>query len=227
MPGSRSGSSPRARRRPGRPSGAQSGETRETILAATRALLAERGLPRVTLRAVAKRAGVQPALVTYYFGSKRALLREVVLGVAARIRDDLRAEAVRPGDPSERIANVMRAMARIFVEHPYAPRLLFEQVMFAEDGTIDEFVETFARPNLESMRDLLTAGHASGQLRELDPVFFAPQLIGLNTFFYLAEPLITRLFDLDGIDRELAERFAASSAELLLHGVLARPPEVE
>jgi AcrR family transcriptional regulator len=51
-------------RRPGTP------DTREEILVSARTLFAERGLRRTTIRAVAADAGVDPALVHHYFGTK-------------------------------------------------------------------------------------------------------------------------------------------------------------
>jgi AcrR family transcriptional regulator len=52
--------------------------TREAILAAARRQFAERGYDRTSLRAIAAEAGVDPALVTHFFGSKQALFVEVV-----------------------------------------------------------------------------------------------------------------------------------------------------
>lgn len=49
-------------------------DPRERILRATAELIAELGWTRVTTRKVAERAGVNNALVHYYFGTKRALL---------------------------------------------------------------------------------------------------------------------------------------------------------
>jgi len=49
-------------------------DTRETILAAARALFASNGFERTTIRAVATRAEVDPALVHHYFGTKDQLL---------------------------------------------------------------------------------------------------------------------------------------------------------
>jgi AcrR family transcriptional regulator len=57
----------RGGRRPG-----ESG-TREAILAAARNGFAELGYDRATIRGVAATAGVDPALVIHYFGSKEAL----------------------------------------------------------------------------------------------------------------------------------------------------------
>ena len=214
------------RRGPGRPAGARAGETRDAILLATRELLAEQGLPRVTLRGVAERAGVQPALVNYYFGGKQELFRAVIREVAASIRDTIAAEALRPGEPEERLGNALRAVAKAFGEHPYAPRLLFDQVLFSGDAALDEFVENYARPNLVVLQGLLEAGQRSGRIREVDPTFFMPQVIGMVFFFFLASPLVTRIFDLDGIDTDLAARFADSAAELLLHGIEGQRGEV-
>jgi len=49
-------------------------DTRETILAAARDLFAANGFERTTIRAVATRAEVDPALVHHYFGTKDQLL---------------------------------------------------------------------------------------------------------------------------------------------------------
>jgi AcrR family transcriptional regulator len=50
----------------------------ERILEEARALFAERGFERTTIRAVAAAAGVDPALVMQYFGSKQELFNRAV-----------------------------------------------------------------------------------------------------------------------------------------------------
>ena len=50
--------------------------TRERVLHATVELMAELGIDRVRTRAIAERAGVNPALVHYHFGSVSALVLE-------------------------------------------------------------------------------------------------------------------------------------------------------
>jgi AcrR family transcriptional regulator len=51
------------------------GDTRTEILTAARALFADGGYAATTLRAVALRADVDPALILHHFGSKEALFR--------------------------------------------------------------------------------------------------------------------------------------------------------
>jgi AcrR family transcriptional regulator len=60
-----------ARRRPGRRPG--SADTKGRILGAARAAFADRGFDGATVREIAARAGVDPALVHHYFGTKQQL----------------------------------------------------------------------------------------------------------------------------------------------------------
>jgi AcrR family transcriptional regulator len=64
------------RRRSGRRPGASG--TRAAIADAARELFAELGYDRTTLRAIAAEAGVDPALVLHYYGSKHRLFVAVV-----------------------------------------------------------------------------------------------------------------------------------------------------
>lgn len=66
------------RRRRGRPRGATSGDTRARILEAAAAEFGERGYEAASLRSIARRADVDPALVHHYFDDKAALVAEVV-----------------------------------------------------------------------------------------------------------------------------------------------------
>jgi AcrR family transcriptional regulator len=58
------------RRRGRRPGGA---DTRGALLSAARAVFAERGFEGATVRVIAERAGVDPAMVNHWFGGKEAL----------------------------------------------------------------------------------------------------------------------------------------------------------
>jgi AcrR family transcriptional regulator len=62
----------RTGRRPGNP------DTREAILTAARAAFAERGFDAASIRAIATAAGVDPALVHHYFGTKEELFRATI-----------------------------------------------------------------------------------------------------------------------------------------------------
>jgi AcrR family transcriptional regulator len=64
------------RKRPGRPPGTS--DTRERILAGARELFARNGIDKTSIRAVAASAGVDPALVHHYFGTKQQLFAAAI-----------------------------------------------------------------------------------------------------------------------------------------------------
>mgnify|MGYP000743041858 CR=1 FL=1 len=91
----------RVGRRPGR-----SG-TREAILAAARSRFAELGYEGATIRAIAAEAGVDPALVHHYFGTKEQLFAAAVrlpFPPGEVLAEALRAEPERMGEAIVRAA---------------------------------------------------------------------------------------------------------------------------
>jgi AcrR family transcriptional regulator len=95
----------------GRRAGA-SGDSREAILKAARALFAKRGFRGTTLRRIAARARVDVALVSYFFGSKDQLFAAAI---------DLPAIAGRLGDLlGDRQPKLGERIARFYLEHVFA-----------------------------------------------------------------------------------------------------------
>ena len=64
------------RKRPGRPPGTS--DTRERILNSARELFARNGIDKTSIRAIAADAGVDPALVHHYFGTKTQLFAAAI-----------------------------------------------------------------------------------------------------------------------------------------------------
>jgi AcrR family transcriptional regulator len=185
--------------------------------------MAEKGMPRVTVREVADRAGVQPALVNYYFGGKDGLLRAVVADVPSRTLARLAASAEQQGSAAQRLGAMLRAAVMGMAEAPYGPRLIMEQVLFGEEDVADEFAERFARRNLALVQQRLEEGRADGSLRDVDPMFLLPQLLGGVIFFFLAAPMLRRLFGIEEITPALVERFADHAIDVALHGIATNP----
>lgn len=92
----------RSGRRPGKP------QTKHAILEAARQLFAARGFERTTVRAVAARASVDPALVHHYFGSKDGLLE-------AALRPPLRALAGIQSITESRVEQRGERIVRLFL----------------------------------------------------------------------------------------------------------------
>ena len=111
------------RGRPPKDSSAPRG--REQVVAASvdaaTELFADRGIAAVSVREVAARAGVNPALVHRYVGGKTALVQAVVETLLDRMRGDLDTFAsnvipVLPRSPEQTLATYQRIAAHIVIE---------------------------------------------------------------------------------------------------------------
>ncbi|MGP4003296.1 TetR/AcrR family transcriptional regulator [Streptomyces sp. 8N706] len=69
---------PRKRGRPARTEAVEGPGTRDRILTAARTEFAARGYDRTSIRSIAKAAGVDPALVHHYFGTKEQIFAAAV-----------------------------------------------------------------------------------------------------------------------------------------------------
>jgi len=106
---------PRTGRRPG------GAGTRERIAEAARRLFAERGFDRTSVRAVAAEAGVDPALVHHYFGTKQRLFIEAVDFPI----DAVRALETLAVDDAERVGErLVRFALQLWDDPVVLPRLL-------------------------------------------------------------------------------------------------------
>jgi AcrR family transcriptional regulator len=136
-------------KRPGRRAGES--RTREAITEAARRQFAQRGFDRTSLRSVAQEAGVDPTLVSHFFGSKQELFVKVVElpfdpaavlpGVVAGDRDEIGLRLARfilavleSDEGRQRFTGLMRAAA----SEEAAARLLREIVTHRILGTIAE-----------------------------------------------------------------------------------------
>jgi AcrR family transcriptional regulator len=94
---------------PGRPEGASF--AREKIMRAAEPAFAEHGYAGTSLREIARRASVTHALVTYYFGSKAALFKEVFLTRGREIAAE-RIAALEALPPTATLDDIIRAYLR-------------------------------------------------------------------------------------------------------------------
>ncbi|MBT8216634.1 MAG: TetR/AcrR family transcriptional regulator [Acidimicrobiia bacterium] len=156
---------------PARPPGRRPGDadvTRHQILEAARATFAEAGFERATMRAIAGRAGVDPALIHHHFGAKeslfaaahrlpdpRAALEPILTGPAPGMGERLaRFYLQLATTPDSPVVSLFRAAAT----NDAAARMLREFIEHGLLGTAED-VLPYDRPRL---RLALCATHLIG-----------------------------------------------------------------
>ena len=101
------------------------GDLKNALLDAARAILEEESLAALSLRAVARRAGVSHAAPYRHFPNHEALLAELAIEGFAELRAGIVAASASPGAESDRIAHLGAAYMRFVARRPALTRLMF------------------------------------------------------------------------------------------------------
>lgn len=177
-------------------------DLKDRILDKAEELFAETGYAATSIRRIADEAGVNPALVHYYFGNKKTLLQEVMERTLEPLGRAIAAMNEGPEASPDRIADLLLSMAS---EHPNIPRLLTREVLLP-GGEMQQYFTDNMAPHLGgALPALLSREKSVGRLRpDADPAISAMLILAMCVFPFiaraLAEPVIGVAFDDEGID---------------------------
>lgn len=141
------------------------GNLREALLEAGAELIEEKGIAAVSLRAVAKAAGVSHAAPYRHFNDKNAMLCAIaetgfrLLG--QRLED---AVSAHPGNPGQQLTAAGAAYVELAIDHPRMHNLMFGGVL-ADDSVNDSLEET-SNQSFQGLVDIISRGQQAGIFRE-------------------------------------------------------------
>jgi len=101
------------------------GDLRNALRQAAKSILEEEGLAALSLRAVARRAGVSHAAPYRHFPNHEALLVELALEGFDELKEEIIAAGTGPGLVSDRVSDIGGAYMRFVARRPALARLMF------------------------------------------------------------------------------------------------------
>ncbi len=129
--------------------------TRDALLGAAVALVAERGIEATTLSDVAERAGVSKGALTHHYESKEALLDAVLDRAASHLERALTAAWDPTAPPFPRLRKALAALVAAGEERAPELRAL---VAFAAQGAHDAHLGAHVRRRVEAVERVFADG---------------------------------------------------------------------
>src|SRR5208337_4658821 len=174
--------------------------SRDAILKAALAEFAQEGLAGARVDAIAASAGVNKALLYYYFHDKESLYGAVLDRFFIRLSGRLMSELDGAAPLGERVLRYACAHFDCVAESPHYARLFQGELMSAGRGGsphLTRIAERYIRPIAMRVSELLGQGTASGEFRQVDPFQFAPSIAAINVHYFVIAPVARVLFDRD------------------------------
>lgn len=199
----------------GRPSDNAVG--RETVLNKTMELVQELPPARVTISLIAREAGVDPALIRYYFGDREKLL----LAVVEKMIADAPREADQDAEPIEMLEARIRTTSKFTRSTKHVHRLMVDELADSKSADIRRQQGEMNMRAVDAFAALLKRDGGS-ELREINPLFLHVALVGLFDFFVSAQPVVRNLVPDDTDMEVLGAEFENFIVDLLLNGIRKR-----
>jgi len=170
----------------------RSARTRLAILTAAERIFAQAGLAGARTERIAASAGVNKAMLYYYFRSKEDLYQAV-------LEDHFRAFNQQALELLSERGSAAAVLLRyiglhfdfISSHHQYA--CLFQQWMMAGGRPFERLVKTYFQPRAHALNQLLERGIREREFRKVDRFHTAVSLNALIVFYFTAAPVL-RLF---------------------------------
>jgi TetR/AcrR family transcriptional regulator len=184
-------------------------ESRAAILKAAVGEFAREGVAGARTDAIARSAGVNKALLYYYFRDKEALYQAVLDEVFSGVRSAIHQALSQQLPPRERLQAYVRAHFDYIASNPLYPRIVHAEFLRAgrDPSRLQGVAKQYFRPIFSELSSLLKEGAASGDFRRVDPIHFIPSMIAVITFYFITAPVMKVMTGFDPMSSaRIAER---------------------
>ena len=188
-------------------------ESRAAILQAAAKEFAELGVAGARTDAIAREAGVNKALLYYYFRDKEtlygAVLDEAFAGLKSAVFEVLDSNL----PPREKITAYAGRYFDFIASNQLYPRLMQSEMMRAREGRsqhIDKLIKNYIQPIFLRVGELIKQGIAAREFRSVNPAHFVPSMVAIIVFYFSSAPVMQKIVGFNPLTPErIAERRAA------------------
>ena len=193
-------------------------QTRTRILEAATREFSENGLSGARTEQIAEAAGVNKALLYYYFQGKEALYIAALEAAAQRmVANSMRVLAMECSAGERLLYSALNHFDRIYSEPVFQKLMQHEMIRLTkgEPNALSPLVETLFKPLGEKTRAVIEEGIRQGELVEVDSTQVMYAALGANVFYFLSAPMMSVMNDFKPFERSALEFRRKAAIEYL------------
>jgi AcrR family transcriptional regulator len=155
------------------------------------ALFARRGFTGATADRIARRAGVNKAMINYHFGGKRGLYTAILRETFAELVGRLQGLSESAVPPPEKMRAFIGIVAEMMAHAPDLPSMLVRELVSGGEHVEQEAVG-FIQAVFRTVKGIVDEGVRERAFRPVDPLLTHLTLIGSLVFFLATEEFRAR-----------------------------------
>ncbi len=161
------------------------------LLEEAQKLFALKGLFGVSVREIAKSAGVNAAMISYYFGGKERLYREILHHAMELVEKHTQGLYDERLSPRQRITCYVRGIIHLHRANPYCAKMLLHEIQHPSSSLREMVFPGISRMAVE-MRQVLREGQNSGEFRRDVPPHLGAYFVASMVNFYFLQASLVR-----------------------------------
>lgn len=182
---------------------AQEKNTEELIIEAARKIFVKRGLAGARMQDIADEAGINKAMLHYYYRSKEKLFEIVFNEAFSRVMGPLGQILGGQMPIEDKIRKVIDNYINGIAEVPYLPIFVLNEINQQPEIMIKRLSSQEAFPSIMTfMIEVIEAGR-KGAIRNVSPIQLFLNIVSLCIFPFVARPLVQGIFQQDNIQFDL------------------------
>jgi len=185
-------------------------DVRERILLAAEKLFAERGFNGVSVQEITEMAGVNKAMVYYYFQSKLSLYRELLKVGLQSVKDALD-EAIKQTTVEQRLRTYLTTYYEVVAARPLLARLVYREVL-GYGSQCDPDLPGQLSMYIKRLQEIINEGQRLGELKPLDAMLTAYSLFGMSNIFVTAHIAGSKALDVPVTVEHIVQLFLHGAA---------------
>ena len=193
-------------------------QTRARILEAATNEFSANGLAGARTERIAEAAGVNKALLYYYFRSKQELYNAALEEIAEKVvLSGLSAMNLECSAGERLVHFALNHFDRIHTRRTFQSLLQQEMIRLhrGEENAVAPLVEKVFRPMMLRFRAALAEGQSTGELIRVDDMQMMYAALGANAFYYLSGPVMGLLMEFDPFEPGALEFRRKAAVEYL------------
>ena len=163
--------------------------TEAQILNAAKQIFQTKGMDGARMQEIADKAGINKALLHYYYRSKQLLFEAVFKNAFSLLAPQLSAVLNDDSSIENKIKNFTSNYVSFIIKHPYLPNFIIQELNRNPEFIL-KLKENKDFPNLEKFKIQLTKDVSDGIIKPISAEQLFINILALNIFPFVAKPLI-------------------------------------
>ena len=171
--------------------------TEEKILAAAKNVFVTKGMAGARMQDIADEAGINKALLHYYFRNKERLFEVIFMDAAQKLFPKINSIFESEAPLFEKIENFCEEYITVMSENPYLPLFVLNEISKDSEMFLGKFLNKQQFPLPQKFLEQVEKEIRKGTIKKISPLHLLINLISMSIFPFVGKPMIQFVMGLD------------------------------